>query len=153
MSCFSPLWTLASSCWDFTKGTFTLEVNLLTPEEVQLSYLLFIFFKETFSRLRIWECAGPFGTYHLVRMHAGKITPKPLQRWPTRTPSCGLLRTSQAGKEAQLPFSLQPFVPGDCLSVVRCCLRLEACPRDIETTWYPCCHLEPPQSQWSRLEA
>ena len=44
MSCLSPLWTLASSCWDFTKGTFTLEVNLLTPEEVQLSYLLLILF-------------------------------------------------------------------------------------------------------------
>ena len=39
MSCLSPLWTLASSCWDFTKGTVTLEVNLLTPEEVQLFLL------------------------------------------------------------------------------------------------------------------
>ena len=36
MSCFSPLWSLATSCWDFTKGMVTLEVNLLTPEEVQL---------------------------------------------------------------------------------------------------------------------
>ena len=110
-------------------------------------------FQRNFSRLRIWECAELFGIYHLVRMHAGKITPGPLQRWPTRTPRCVLLRTSQAGKEAQLPFSLLPFIPGDCSSVGRCCSRLEAYPRATGITWYPCWHLEPLQSLWSRLEA
>ena len=48
MSCLSPLWALASSCWKSTKGTFTLEVQLLTPEEVQLSYLLLIFSQRLF---------------------------------------------------------------------------------------------------------
>ena len=46
MSCFSPLWSLASSCWDFTKGTVTLEVNLLTPEEVQLFLTCFSSFSK-----------------------------------------------------------------------------------------------------------
>ena len=45
MSCLSQLWTLASSCWRSTKGTLTLEVQLLTSEEVKLSYLPLTFFQ------------------------------------------------------------------------------------------------------------
>ena len=105
MSCLSQLWTLASSCWRSTRGTLTLEVQLLTSEEVKLSYLPLIFFRDTLFRLKTWKCAGWFGTCLPARMHAGKTAQERLQRLRTKTPSCGLLRTSQAGKEAQSPFS------------------------------------------------
>ena len=39
-------------------------------------------------------------------MHAGKTAQERLQRLRTKTRSCGLLKTSQAGKEAQSPFFL-----------------------------------------------
>ena len=42
-------------------------------------------------------------------MHAGKTAQERLQRLRTKTPSFGLPKTSQAGKEAQSPFFLFPF--------------------------------------------
>ena len=42
-------------------------------------------------------------------MRVGRITLGPLQKLPTRTPCCVSLRISQAGKDAQLSFSLLHF--------------------------------------------
>ena len=62
MSCFSSLCSLVTSCWDCAKEMVTLEVNLLTPEEVKIllsysKYLIGGSFQAEELRLRrtIWN--------------------------------------------------------------------------------------------------